>query len=283
MRSLRTNHRSIACICVDGSLVLPHPQIRRAEHLTPNVNLPPEMRAALDQAVAALKSKLQENLHSLIIYGSAVRGNVVPGVSDLNLLVVLREPTAEAHLAIGEAIRGPVRIEPFVLSRDGIERSLQAFAIKFRSIRRHYRVLHGEDLLANLEVDEALLRFLCEQAVRNLRLRITHAFITMAGDPKRYTRYLVDTAPDLFTDLAEALRLTGTDVPTKFADRIGVFERNFTVDASVLKDLLALKNTPRLLSLDEAKDYHGRLFRLLNQAVCWMEKQWPPLAQPSRK
>ena len=241
------------------------------------------MQAALDQAVEALKSKLRENLHSLIIYGSAVRGNVVPGVSDLNLLVVLREPTAEAHLAIGEAIRGPVRIEPFVLSRDGIERSLQAFAIKFRSIRRHYRVLHGADLLASLEVDEALLRFLCEQAVRNLRLRMTHAFITMAGDPKRYTRYLVDAAPDLFTDLAEVLRLTGTDVPTEFADRIGVFEGNFAVDASVLKDLLVLKNAPRLLSLDEAKDYHGRLFRLLDQAVRWMEKQWPPLAQPSRK
>ena len=51
--------------------------------------LPRETQEALDRAVAALTKTLGANLHSLVLYGSAVRGNLVPKVSDLNLLILL--------------------------------------------------------------------------------------------------------------------------------------------------------------------------------------------------
>lgn len=227
-----------------------------------------------------LKNTLRDNLHSCVLYGSAVRGNIVPDVSDLNLLIVLAESTPEAHQVIAEAIRGKVQIEPFVLGREGLERDRQAFAIKFRSIRRNYRVLHGADPLPNLSVSEELLRFLSEQAVRNLRLRLNHAFITMQQQPKRYSRYLHDAVPDLFTDLAEALRCVGTEIPADFSERIPIFAHSFGGDASVLNDLLERKRRSRNLSATEIRDVHDKLSRLMTQAVRWIESQWPPLSQP---
>jgi hypothetical protein len=245
--------------------------------MTTSTTLPPGIQAALDAATAALTKTLGENLQSLLLYGSAVRGNLQAGVSDLNLLILLQESTPDAHAAIAEAIRGPVRIEPFILGRALLARSIQAFAVKFLSIRRNYRVLHGADPFADLVIDETLAKFLCEQAVRNLRLRCVRAFVVLGQDPPRYTAFLAKMASAIFTDLAEGLRRVGTDVPRSYEERIPLFEKTFGADASALRDLLALKASARTLPAGETKEFHSRLFKLLDAAVRWMEAQWPPL------
>ena len=51
-----------------------------------------------------------------------------------------------------------------VLAVKEIGRSFRAFAIKFLSIRRDYRVLHGADPLQDLTIDPEHERFLCEKA-----------------------------------------------------------------------------------------------------------------------
>jgi predicted nucleotidyltransferase len=245
--------------------------------MTTTAALPPETQAALDEAAGALKKTLGANLRSLVLYGSAVRGNLVPKVSDLNLLILLEESTGEAHAAIADAIRGPVRIEPFILGRAPLARSIQSFAVKFFSIRRNYRVLHGADPFADLTIDEALARFLCEQAVRNLHLRCVRAFVVIGHDRPRYSTFLARTSSAFFTDLAEGLRRIGTDVPRAYEERVPLFEKTFGVDASILLRILELKSSARVLSAGEVKEFHSRLFRLLDGAVRWMEAQWPPL------
>src|ERR1700741_4776100 len=101
--------------------------------------------STLTQTVSALKEALGNNLYSCCLYGSAVRGDAIEGVSDINLLIVLENSTAEAHLAISRVIGGNPNIDPFVLGRRGFERSVRAFAPKFLSIQRNYRVLCGAD------------------------------------------------------------------------------------------------------------------------------------------
>jgi hypothetical protein len=144
------------------------------------------LQATLDQAVNALRTELGDNLYySCCVYGSAVRGNSIEGVSDINLLVILNQSTAAAHEAVARAIGGQRQIDPFVLARRGFERSVRAFATKFASIKRNYRVRFGADPLVDLNVDAELEKFLCEQAVRNLRLRLAYAFITRQQRTKR--------------------------------------------------------------------------------------------------
>lgn len=236
---------------------------------------PGKLLAVVDRAVARLKETLGANLYSCLLYGSLVRGDAVEGASDANLMIVLEASTPEAHAAIADVLReagGP--IEPMVLARGGFERSARAFAIKFRSAARHYRVLAGADPLARMKFDEAHLRFLCEQALRNLDLRLVHAFVTFGHDGKRYGRYLAEMTPAVFTDVCEPLRCMGADLPADFAARIPAIERAFGVDGAILRDLLALKAAPRALGADEAKDRHARLFRLIDKVVNSLEEKW---------
>jgi hypothetical protein len=234
----------------------------------------PKLQEALDAAVGALRTELGEALYSCCVYGSAVRGNVIEGVSDINLLIVVNESTSAAHEAIARAIGGQPLIDPFVLGRRGLERSFRAFAPKFASIQRNYRVLHGADPLADLQIDTALERFLCEQAIRNLRLRLVYAFVTRQRN-KAYDRFVVGNVTAMFVHFSEVLRLNGTTIPADFEARIPVLEKEFKVDGQTLRDLLALKRKPQRFSEAEAAEWHQKLFPLVDAVLVWIETHWP--------
>jgi len=233
----------------------------------------PKLQATLDQAVGALRSELGENLFSCCVYGSAVRGNAIDGVSDLNLLIVLNQSNSGAHQAVARAIGGLPQVDPFVLAKRGFERSVRAFASKFASIRRNYRVLHGTDPLATMEVDERLEKFLCEQAVRNLRLRLVYSFVTRAQH-KAYDRFVVRHITPMFVQWSEVLRLSGVDIPVAFEARIPSLEKEFKIDGQVLRDLLALRKKPVRFSDAEAVAWHERLFPAVDAVIVWIESHW---------
>jgi predicted nucleotidyltransferase len=233
-----------------------------------------KLQETVDQAVSALRVELGENLYSCCLYGSAVRGNSIDGVSDINLLIILNQSNAAAHEAIARAIGGKPAIDPFVLNRHGLERSERAFAPKFASIKRNYRVLHGADPLADLKVDPALEKFLCEQAIRNLRLRLAYSFITRQQH-KAYDKFVVRNITAMFVQFSEILRLNGAAIPPAFEDRVPLLEKAFKVDGQVLRDLAALKKSPKPFSETEATSWHERLFPVLDAVVNWIEANWP--------
>lgn len=56
------------------------------------------------QAAGAMLIEFGPRLHSGYVYGSVVRGNAVPGRSDLDLLVVLRSPVTSADRVLGARV-----------------------------------------------------------------------------------------------------------------------------------------------------------------------------------
>lgn len=239
------------------------------------MSLPTKTQQTLDRAVQALTGQFRENLYSCILFGSAVRGGFVEGKSDLNLLIVLNESTAEAHQALGDILKESPEISPMIIGKDSMEGDFLSFANKFQSIRRNYKVLHGADPLVSFQPDESLLRVFCEQSLRNLRLRLTHAFVKSRKDRKSYLRYLSKVTPSVFVNLSDVLRLGGIQVPTSFPERIQTLAGTFDADASVLNELLKLSQSNERKSEEEIFSIHLRIHRLLSQTLHWMESQWP--------
>ena len=234
----------------------------------------PDCESLTSAVVAALRENLGANLYSCCIYGSAVRGNWIAGVSDLNLLIVLNESTPVAHDSIAEVLHKYPNVDPFILGRAGMERSLRAFAAKFANIRRQHKLLHGADLFVDLAFDPALERFLCEQAMRNLRLRLVYAFVTRSSR-KSYERFLISNVTPLFVQLSQVIRLNGGMLPKEFETRVATFEAQFKIDGSVLRELLGLKQKPRALDESEVVTWHSRAFPLVDAVVKWIEANWP--------
>lgn len=234
----------------------------------------PECESLTTTVVAALREKLGANLYSCCVYGSAVRGNWIEGVSDLNLLIVLNDSTPAAHECVAEVLRQHAMVDPFILGRAGLERSVRAFAAKFANIRRQYTVLQGADPFANVALEPALERFLCEQALRNLRLRLVYAFVTRSKR-QPYERFLVAHVTAMFVQFSQVIRLNGGTLPKEFDPRVPIFESQFKIDAAALRELLTLKRKPRALSEEEALQWHDRIFSAIDTVVKWIEATWP--------
>jgi predicted nucleotidyltransferase len=228
----------------------------------------------LKQVVADLSEALGDNLYSCCLYGSAVRGNFDDDASDINLLILLNQSDAHAHIVLASALQKHKRIDPFILARRGFERSFRMFSPKFASIQRHYRVLFGADPIGSLQVRPDEERFLTEQAFRNLRLRLVYAFVTRHHHPNAYERFIVRNVTPLFVQLSDILRLNDVPVPKDFRARIPLFEEQFKIDSSVLYDLLELKAHPKKLSSKDAEVWHERLFPLIDGVLVWIEENW---------
>ena len=122
-------------------------------------------------------------------------------------------------------------------------------------------------------MDAKLEKFLCEQAVRNLRLRLVYSFVTRAQH-KAYDRFVVRHVTPVFVQCSEVLRLSGVEIPAAFEARIPTLEKEFQIDGQVLRDLLAIRKKPVRFSDAEAVEWHERLFPVVDAVIVWIESRW---------
>lgn len=238
-------------------------------------HLPQKETKELLTFVEHLKSQMGGDLDSIVLYGSAVRGNFREGVSDVNVLIVLKESVPRLHAIIAEGIdRAKVQIEPFIVAKKVLGRALDVFAVKFQSIQRQHAILCGNSPFRDLKPDLTFQRFLAEQTLLNLRFRTVRAFVMIGRERKRYSHFIKEVVTPLFIDLSEPLRCEGIAIPEEFVDRIPVFQKEYDVDGEVFKELLAFHDSPRKLSSDEVLSFYSRLFLIFEQVTNWTEHRW---------
>ena len=232
--------------------------------------LPP----VVDLAAAALRAELGDNLHSVCLYGSIARGNPIDGISDINLLIVLKESDPASHEKVAVAIGSESNIDPLVVPLDNFPRTVRAFAARFGSFKQHYRVIHGADPIRSIEIDSVLERLDCEHGLRDLREQLVHAFITRAQH-KEYGTALAQAVTPIFVRASQVLRLTGKKLTGHFADRVEPLARELGLDSSTLIDLLIFKSEPSALTEEETVRWHERVSTVPNTLIQWVEKNWP--------
>lgn len=228
----------------------------------------------LTEITGNLKALLGANLHTCLAFGSVVRGNFNPKTSDINLLIVLTEPSVAAYQAIAGVIQQFGKIEPFLLERRGMERTMRVFAVKFKSIQRNYRLLAGEDPFTGYKVPDSLSKLLCEQAIRNLRLRLTHDFVKIGEKRIPMSHRLHSAATSVFVDMSEMVRLQGVAVPNPWPERVPVISKTLDIPETLLNEILEVKAKPRSFSSEEIIKYYGDMLNVLTHCVRWMEARW---------
>lgn len=228
----------------------------------------------LAAAAEQLKSALGSDLRSCILFGSAIRGDLVPKISDLNVMVVLRRSTPEAHEALARALDRLPDVDPLVVCEEELPRLFELFPVRFRSIQRNCRVLCGDDPLKDLRAPVEQARFHCEQSLRRIRMRAARAAVLYWRRPDAYRRFVARMAPAILVYLAEILRLEGETVPPEPAQRRTLYEKRLGVDPSTLEALQLVKERRLKLRGPHIWRFHARLCKLLEPVIGWIEERW---------
>ena len=206
--------------------------------------------------VDRLKAALGDELVSVVLYGSAASGDYHEKHSDLNVLCVL----SRVGLSELERAEEPLRWwlkrgqpAPLLFSVEEIQDGADVFPIEFLDIKENYRLLHGQDFVANLELSTAQHRLELEHELRSRLLRLRKRFIETRQDPKAVTKLMLDSLPTFATLFRHALLLAGVRAPARKQEIFRAAAEHFQVGPGPFDLLLDVRRGNRQLSGGEVR------------------------------
>jgi predicted nucleotidyltransferase len=178
------------------------------------------MRATVTRIVDPFLSEVDRALgagYSAVLYGSAARGDYVPGRSDVNLMLVLDQVSPSTLRSLGRAFatwRKSAAEPPLLVSRSEWSRATDAFPIEITDMLLSYEVLRGSDPLEGAQVDRADLRKALEREFRGKLLRLRQGYATYAPEPGALGSLGLESAATILVLLRGVLTVLGRPVPT---------------------------------------------------------------------
>ena len=183
------------------------------------------METILQEFVTEVRDLYGEELIAVFLYGSAASGGRVPGRSDINVVIVLRQISPPFLRKATPRIRRWQQrgiATPLFLDPDFLRSSLDVFPIEFLDMQEQHRVLFGSDLLAGLRIDRANLRLQCEQEIKGKLLRLRQTYVESSASPAALEQVLMAAAGSGVVLARALLRLGDEDAR---GDAEGVFAR----------------------------------------------------------
>jgi predicted nucleotidyltransferase len=156
--------------------------------------------------------------YAAVLFGSAARGQHVPGWSDINVLLVADGLGPADLVAARPALaswRDGAQALPLLFSLAEWRRSADAYPLEIAEMRTAYRVLRGTDPLAGMRVQPADLRAALEREFRGKLMRLRQGFALFAGDAKELTEFVRRSASSLLLLCRGLLVLGGGAVPAE--------------------------------------------------------------------
>jgi predicted nucleotidyltransferase len=203
------------------------------------------MEQLLKELIDRLKSQYGQRLISVILYGSAASGDQDVEYSDLNLLCVLDHIDAAA-LSKSEAIfrwwRENKQPLPLLMGRDEVTTSTDCFPIEFQDMKDRRKVLLGEDVIENLNIDFKFHRAQVEFELRTKLLRLRQQATVLLGRTDDALVHLCADSLSSFCVLGRhALLLSGVRVHPKKKDVIAQLEKSVGRGFDAYSELLAVR------------------------------------------
>jgi len=208
------------------------------------LKISPKAVELLQDYVLKLQDVFQDNLLSVILYGSAARGEFMHRHSNLNVLIVLADTGLEKFKSAAKSInRFRFRtIDPLILSEHYIKSSCDVFPIEFLDMKESYAVLAGRDVLKDVTIDTKNLRFQCEQELKAKLITLRQAYLRLSRN-KGALKYLLFRYLTSIVHIARnMLRLKGKNIPYKKSDIVIAVAQEFGVSTLAFKKVLAVKN-----------------------------------------
>ena len=203
------------------------------------------------------KKIFENDLISLILYGSGAGGHYIPGKSDLNFLVILSEGGIDnLDKAIGTVARWRKRQAaiPLFMTKEEVLSSLDSYPIEFLTMKKRYKLVYGEDILGGLSFDPSHLRLQFERELRGKILHLRRGLLEAEGQAKKL-RDLIKASFIAFISIFKALLyLKGFDIPQSRRDIIRTVGDAYSIDPNIFLKCADIKEDVDSIPAAEVKD-----------------------------
>jgi hypothetical protein len=187
------------------------------------------------------------------MYGSAVTHEYRPGISDINIIVIVNDNAVEqltkCMRVAQKWLKRKVAI-PFFMTPEFIASALDSYPVELLDIQSAHRILFGEDYFSKLEIDRDDLRLQCERELRGVSIHLRKEFVASGGEGKSLGSLALASMKKNLPVFKALLRLSGKPVPKIRSDVIMAIEDLFGLGASALSGILNLGSQGKRPKLD---------------------------------
>ncbi|MGE5113641.1 MAG: nucleotidyltransferase domain-containing protein [Acidobacteriaceae bacterium] len=197
----------------------------------------------IQEFVKRAREAAGENLESVILYGSAASGKFDPEFSDINLLCLLRDTGFDHIAALGRVAswwHGQKQPAPLVMTRAELESTTDVFTIELLDMKRHHRVLFGDDVLQGLEIPMNLHRVQVEFELRQ-KLILLRQRTLLARKEEHLWKLLLQSAPSFVTLFRHALMAMGHQPPEDKREVVQQLSKVIGFDPAAIERVLAVR------------------------------------------
>ncbi|MFL6261133.1 MAG: hypothetical protein ACJ76Y_15635 [Thermoanaerobaculia bacterium] len=226
-----------------------------------------EAEKALEELVTQLREAAGPNLLGVALYGGLAKGRFTPGVSDVNVLIVLAEAGLERLLPLSPAVTRALResrVIPFVVTSEDLRASARLFPGKILDIRASHRVLWGDVHLDGLIVAPEDLRLRARQEIKNTELRLRLRAVERGGDSDALWRGLMASLPKIAVTLETLLRLDGVAVPVDRPGLLLLAAKEMGIPADQMEPFTELHRVDRRPEDEQARRLYAQYLDLLS-------------------
>jgi predicted nucleotidyltransferase len=229
----------------------------------------------ITEFLSRMRHAAEDNLHSVILYGSAADGEFHPAFSNVNLLCVLRETSFAALKALTPAVEWWTRQKhhvPLLLTREELERSADVFSIELLDMQQRHRVLYGEDVLQGLTIPLRFHRVQLEYELREKTILLRERLLLASGNKDRLWEVLLGSFSTFSTLFWHALIAMGDSTPKSKREGIQALAARIQLDPSAFLQLLDIRERKADRKQLDVSDVASRYLTAVQQVTAAVDK-----------
>ena len=196
-----------------------------------------EFPVSLQPVIVEFTSKLLaasgDNICAVLVYGSAAGVNYNPGVSNINIAVVVKHldfSFLKQSLELVKWGRKQKVATPLFLTKEYVLGALDVFPVEFSEIKQHHRLVFGEDFFKDLNIPLHDISLLCEQQVKGKLLRLRQAYLDVGSNPSVLKGILISALSDLIPVFRQLIVLKGQEPLEKKEEMLGQLAQIYALD-----------------------------------------------------
>jgi predicted nucleotidyltransferase len=219
-----------------------------------------------------------EQLEGILLYGSAVRGEFIPGRSNLNILLLVSSYDSAVLKQYGALHRRWSKeqiVVPLFLTEEELRMAAEFFPLEFLEIQEQHRVLGGRDPFIGFHVKTDRLREAVVQGLTSQLLRLRQRYVEGGGGDDATTILLLLSITSMLPLLRGVQRVLGRPALSHSNAVITDVAEQLKLDLQGLLDVWLIKHG----QISPGHHEVPRLFDRYLQAATLLIRAVEPLSQ----
>src|SRR4029077_9522317 len=158
------------------------------------------------------------------------------------------------------------------MTRDEINRSTDVFTIELMDIKRHHRVLSGEDCLKEVSIPTNLHRVQVEYELGEKLALLRQHLLLASGNESRMWELLLRSVSSFATLFRHALMVQGRDAPTGKREAVQALSKQIGFEPSAFLQVLDVRERGADRKKFDVADVFSRYLMALEQVTAAVDK-----------